>query len=253
MTDGQNEVTRPERAARQLADVAGTVPPGTRLGTKTELRQKCRVSVGTFNEALRLSQARGVIELRRGPGGGVFSAEQPPLVRLGNSVLTLDGGEDAVADAIRIRDQLDTLVVEDAARHSSAADLCGYRTQLDAMARAEQNADTVSFMTANWRLHELFTQVNPSPMLRTIYTALLEIIRSHTVAVGGADGHPDVELMRQRREVHVELVDAIEDRDPDRLRAAIAAHSVQHGGEHRPLGGADREPRSVEELPARQA
>ncbi|GAB3573166.1 FadR/GntR family transcriptional regulator [Amycolatopsis endophytica] len=230
MSGDRDAVTRPEQAARQLADIAGVVPPGTRLGTKPQLRQRCGVSVGTFNEALRLAQARGVVDLRRGPGGGIFSVEQPPLVRLGNSVLTLDGGEDAVADAIRIRDHLDVLVIEDAARHSSAADLDGYRAQLEAMARAERNSDTVAFMTANWRLHELFTQVNPSAMLRTIYTALLEIIRSHTVGVGGVDGYPDVELMRRRREVHAELVGAIADQDPDRLRAAIAAHSVRHSG-----------------------
>lgn len=222
------QLTRPERAARQLADLAAAAPPGTRLGTKPELRQRCGVSVGTFNEALRLSQARGVVELRRGPGGGIFSVEQPPLVRLGNSMLTLDGGADSVADAIRIRDQLDVLVVEDAARHSSAADVAAYRVQLDAMSRAEQAGDALAFMAANWRLHDLFVQVNPSPMVRAIYTALLEIIRSHTVGVSGADGSADADLMRRRREVHADLVDAIAERDPERLRAAIAAHSVRH-------------------------
>jgi len=47
----------PEQAAEQLAGLAAGAEPGTRLGTKDELRALCGVSVGTFNEALRLVQA----------------------------------------------------------------------------------------------------------------------------------------------------------------------------------------------------
>ncbi len=70
--------------------MAESADPGDRLGSKEELRQLCGVSVGTFNEAIRLLQARGLVSIRPGPGGGLFATEQSPMVRLGNSVLALD-------------------------------------------------------------------------------------------------------------------------------------------------------------------
>ncbi len=219
-------LTRPERAARQIADIVRASSAGARLGTKGEVRETCGVSVGTFNEALRLAQSRGLVEVRPGPGGGLFAAEPSPLVRLGNSVLALDADAATVVDAIRIRDSLDPLVITDAAWHSSPADVAGYRVQLDAMAAARERVDAAAFIAANWRLHELLAQVNPSPMLRAIYTALLEVIRSHTTGVDAADGQPPDALLADRYRVHVDLVDAIADRDPHRLRAAIAGHSV---------------------------
>ena len=96
--------TRTELAAARLAAIAGAARPGDRLGSKEELRIQCGVSVGTFNEAIRLLQARKLVTVRPGPGGGLFAAEQPPMVRLGNSVLALDAEQTSVADAIRIRE-----------------------------------------------------------------------------------------------------------------------------------------------------
>lgn len=232
-TDGET-LTRPERAARRIADIVRTTDAGARLGTKDELRRTCGVSVGTLNEALRLAQSRGLVAVRPGPGGGVFATEQSPLVRLGNSVLALDADESSVADAIRIRDTLDELIITDALWHSSPADLATYHTQLDAMAAARDRSDAAAFMDANWRLHELLAHVNPSPMLRTIYTALLDIVRTHTVAVLSGEGHTSDELMDTRYRIHAELVTAIADRDPDRLRGAIAEHSVEHANDYSP-------------------
>ena len=69
---GDATVTRAERAAQRIAERARGATPGARLGTKTELREWCGVSVGTFNKALRLLQSRGVVAVRPGPPGGLW-------------------------------------------------------------------------------------------------------------------------------------------------------------------------------------
>ncbi|TMK41697.1 MAG: FadR family transcriptional regulator [Actinobacteria bacterium] len=199
---GDATVTRAERAAQRIAERARGATPGARLGTKTELREWCGVSVGTFNEALRLLQSRGVVAVRPGPRGGLFVAEQSPMVRLGNSVLALDADAASVADAVRIRDALDPLVTMDALAHSSPAAISKYREQVTAM---------------------------QDPMLRSIYTTLLDIVEGHTLAVRAVEEHPLAEVMQERCQLHADLVEAIAARDADEVARLAAAHSVKPG------------------------
>ena len=226
---GDATVTRAERAAQRIAERARGATPGARLGTKTELREWCGVSVGTFNEALRLLQSRGVVAVRPGPRGGLFVAEQSPMVRLGNSVLALDADAGSVADAVRIRDALDPLVTMDALAHSSPAAISKYREQVTAMQDATAALDAVGFLHANWRLHALIAEVNPSPMLRSIYTTLLDIVEGHTLAVRAVEEHPLAEVMQERCQLHADLVEAIAARDADEVARLAAAHSVKPG------------------------
>jgi DNA-binding FadR family transcriptional regulator len=130
-----------ETAANVLIAVAEAAGPRDRLGSKDELRRRCGVSVGTFNEAMRIAQSRGIVSVRPGPGGGVFAAAQSAMVRLGNSALALDANETSVAEAVRIRDALDPLLIEDALQHASPADITGMRESLADMAAAVDRTD----------------------------------------------------------------------------------------------------------------
>ncbi|SFK36913.1 FadR/GntR family transcriptional regulator [Geodermatophilus ruber] len=242
-TDRASAPTRPERAAEQLAALAAAVDPGDRLGTKEELRARCGVSVGTFNEALRLVQARGVVSVRPGPGGGLFASRQSPMVRLGNSVLALDDDAASVADAVRLRDALDPLLVEDALRHASASDVAAMRTELERMKATTADRDGTAFVRANWALHARIAEVSPNVILRSVYTSLLDIIESHVLSVQPDEAHPLPEYIRSRYELHAALVDAIADRDHRRALELIHEHNTTMDG------SATRDEATTEELP----
>ena len=218
-------VTRAEYAARILAQLAERSVPGRRLGTKVALREVCGVSVGTFNEAVKLAQSRGYITARTGPGGGIFAAERSPIVRLGNSMLALSGDATSVADAVRIRDALDPLLIEDALWHSSAADIQDMRVRLAGMATARDTGDGVAFVRANWALHARIAEVSPSVILRSIYLSLLEVIDSNTLAVSGTTDEPLPGYVAARHLLHERLVDAIEARERTEALRLIAQHN----------------------------
>jgi DNA-binding FadR family transcriptional regulator len=217
---------RAERAAERVAELVGSLPPGSRLGTKEELRTLCEVSVGTFNEALRLLQARGLVTVKPGPGGGLFSAEQSPMVRLGNSVLALDSQANDVADAVRIRDALEPLLVEDALWHASPADISGLREHIGAMAAAIDTSDAVAFVHANWRLHAAIAAISPNALLSSLYTSLLDLIESHTLSVLPSGEQPLDEYIAQRHELHRALVDALDRRDREEALRLVREHST---------------------------
>src|SRR5450631_3223467 len=90
------------------------------------------------------------VTVRPGPGGGLFAAEPSPMVRLGNSVLALDAEQTSVADAVRIRDALDPLMIEDALWHASPAALAQMRAQVQRMNDAVGAQDPIAFIRANW-------------------------------------------------------------------------------------------------------
>lgn len=217
-------LSRGESVAGQLIAIAEEAAPGDRLGSKEELRARCEVSVGTFNEAVRIAQSRGVISVRPGPGGGVFAAAQSPMVRLGNSVLALDTAQTSVAEAVRIRDALDPLLIEDALWHASPADIAEMREVLAEMAAAAERRDPDRFVRANWALHARIAAVSPNPMLRSLYVNLLDQIESHTLAVLPDTERPLPEYVADRLTLHAGIVDAIDDRDRGRALALIAQH-----------------------------
>jgi DNA-binding FadR family transcriptional regulator len=86
-----------------------------------------RVSVGAFNEAMRIVQARGLITVRSGPGGSLFASCQSPMVRLANSMLSLSDDAASVPEAVRLRNALDPLLIEDAIERASAHDVAALR------------------------------------------------------------------------------------------------------------------------------
>ena len=221
-------LSRGESAAAELIAIAGAAAPGDRLGSKEELRARCAVSVGTFNEALRIAQSRGVVLVRPGPGGGVFAAAQSPMVRLGNSVLALDGDQTTVAEAIRIRDALDALLIEDALWHASPADIAEMREILAEMAAAAEQVDGIRFVQANWSLHARIAAVSPNPMLRSLYVNLLDQIESHTLAIHPYGTEPIPAYLAARHALHAAIIDAISDRDTDRALALIADHNTSN-------------------------
>lgn len=220
--------SRAARAAEHLSLLASRVAPGDRLGTKSELRAECAVSVGTFNEALKLAEAHGRIVLRRGPGGGLFAAVPSPMVQLGNSMLALDNNSQAVQAAIRIRDALDPLLVEDALEHATRQDLSDLETHVIEMRTAVDEADPLRFVHANWSLHRSIALASTDVMLRTIYVNLLDLVEGHTVSVQPAGPTSDslMEYVEQRFSLHRDLVRSITTRDRVNAMRLIAEHQT---------------------------
>lgn len=115
---------------------------------------RCEVSVGTVNEALKIAQNRGVIAMRPGPGGGIFSQVPSAIVRLGNLFLALDQDEETGSEAVHVRNVLDQPLMDDAVEHRSERDIERLHQAIEEMRDAVNHANPGAFMTSNWRLHE---------------------------------------------------------------------------------------------------
>jgi GntR family transcriptional regulator, transcriptional repressor for pyruvate dehydrogenase complex len=192
--------------------------PGERLGTKEQLRGGFGVAVATFNEALRMLESRGVVDLRPGPGGGVFVAAPPALVRLGHKMLALDGESASVAGGLAVRDALEPLVALEALTHHTAADIVELRRLAVEMAGC---ADAADYLRVNWALHRRLVRISPNPLLVEIYLGLLDLAEEH---LRGVRVEPGMSIM-DGVAVHAALVEAIGARDRSALAAAVRDHA----------------------------
>jgi len=220
--------SRAEAAAQILGEIAKAADPGARLGTKQELRGRCEVAVGTFNEALKIAQNRGVVSLRPGPGGGIFSQAPSAIVRLGNLLLELDRDDRTVAEAVHVRNALDVLLMDDAVAHRTNGDIEAMRLEIAAMGQAVQGRRPTEFIKANWHLHAVIANISPNTILQNFYLGLLEIIEQHTLGVQPTRGEPLQGYIEYRLDLHRKMVDAIEAQDPIVARALVEEHNTEN-------------------------
>jgi DNA-binding FadR family transcriptional regulator len=199
------------------------VPAGHRIGTKHELCEEFGVAPATLSEALRVLRARGIIDVRPGPGGGAFVAEASPLIRLAQTVLALRDEGATVNDVVGVLDALDEAVIRDAALHRTARDLRDLDALLGRLAAAW--ADPAQAGYCNWQLHRRIAEVTPNTVLRAFYQNLVDYIeredRRPVVAPGLRLDTGD------RLQVHYDMVEAIRSRDVEAVREVAFRHRTR--------------------------
>ncbi len=195
-----------------------------RLGSKEELRQAFQVAHGTLNEALRVLESRGLIELRRGPQGGCFVARPSVYVRLSNIFLGFKGtSEETVKDCLWVRDQLEVLITVEAAKAapSRPQDVARLYELLKSM------GDTVHepqvSLKWNWELHRTICHMGRNKVLAGMYLALLDYVEAELEVVAPASS---AERNKKIMEMHREIVDAVASGDPTRAKMAARMHPL---------------------------
>jgi GntR family transcriptional regulator, transcriptional repressor for pyruvate dehydrogenase complex len=218
---------RVSRAARLAEELEARIrseesQPGERIATKLELRERFGVAAATINEAVRLLEARGVIEARPGPGGGIFVARSAvrSAVRFAHmhTVLGFSAESATYRDCLLVRDTLEPLICRDAANVHTARDIAALEAILTRM--EEHIDDPAGYFKCNWELHRVIAVLSANAPLRSIYMTLSDGLESmlDDSVIDEFDGAASVAI-------HRELVGAIDEGLGPRLEAAIAAHT----------------------------
>jgi len=194
----------------------GQVSAGETLGTKEDLKQRFGVAVATVNEAIKLLGARGFVEARPGPGGGVFvrpTTHRPP----GPLLLGFEWSEATMADYHEVRDALEPIIIEHAAAHHTDKDIEKLREILESMRRHLE--DPTGYLKDNTNFHRCLATISPNKPLRSVY---LTVISFFAEAVDTSELPKS--LHPHNLEVHEQLVDALISGDRRQLRAAMREH-----------------------------
>jgi DNA-binding FadR family transcriptional regulator len=211
-------VSRAESVARELeSEILAGVDPGTRIGTKDELRQRFGVAVATVNEAVRLLELRGLISVRPGPGGGVFVARPAVRVALTHLVLGLRSDPATFEEMLEVRDALEPAVCLAAAREHRASDIRDLNRLVTAMEAAVD--DPLEYFIQNFALHRRIARIGSNASLRSIYFTVLDYLEATTEG-GDFESFDGAGAVA----VHRELVAAIDSADKKALDRALKRH-----------------------------
>jgi DNA-binding FadR family transcriptional regulator len=203
------------------------LPAGYRIGTKQELCEEFGVAPATLSEALRVLRARGVIDVRPGPGGGTFVANASPLIRLAQTVLALRDDGATVNDVVGVLDALDEAVIRDAALHRTARDLKDLDALMAKLAAAWHDPAEGSY--CNWQLHRRIAEITPNAVLRAFYQNMVDYIEGEEVQAPLS--LPGFRFdSEERLRVHYDILAVIRSRDAEAAREAAIRHRTQLTG-----------------------
>jgi DNA-binding FadR family transcriptional regulator len=215
--------------AEQLVDrveqriVNEGLSPGAKISTREQLRIDSGFARATVNEAVRILRDRGVINVRRGPGGGIFVALGSHAMRVDRTLVDTTPSAESVADAAAVRQELEGLIAAEAARNCSLADSKDLATLIDAMENA--SGDLPSFIGEVWDLHRRIAVIGKNTILKSTYLGLVDYVQSHRSSPSQlADSEPP-EYFAFRVELHRELVEAVASGDAERARLVADRHS----------------------------
>ena len=205
----------------ELLILRGILRPGERLPAERELSDRLGVSRPSLREALGQLQAGGLLVTRA--GAGVFVADVLGSAFSGALVRLFSVHDEAVFDYIAFRRDMEGLAAERAARLGSDTDLAVIGAIFAKMeaAHTKRNPDDEAQLDADFHLSiiEASHNVIMLHMMRSMYQLLREGVFYNR------------QIMFKQRMTREALLDqhrvinaALQARDADGARAAVAAH-----------------------------
>lgn len=202
-----------ERLAQSIR--LGVLADGDRLPPERELAETFGVSRETLREAIKALRDAGLVESRRGRGGGTFVVSPAPRRRRGGLRLDASAAQ-ALEDALALRRVVEPGAAALAAtRTLSAADRASLRRYLSAASDCSPSERRL----ADSRLHMAIAALGGSPsvtaVMGDVQLRLDELLRAIPVLSANI-AHSNAQ--------HAAIVDAILAGEAERARAEMEEH-----------------------------
>lgn len=200
---------------------SGLLQEGDRLPTIEVLAEETGVSKPVIGEAVRVLRENGVVQSKRGVQGGVTVINSDIPVDL----LRLPGWRDAgLTELVEARYPIETELALLAGQRATDEDLAAMRNSIHQLEEAAQRSDN-SFLRFDHLFHYQIGLTARSEMLAYYQHRILSAI---TVVLSDYGlYHEDRDLVV---ETHRQMLEAIESRDPEQIRAASQRHWETSGG-----------------------
>ena len=193
-------------------------PEGYALPAERELSAQTGLSRTSVREALRMLEVDGLIEIRPGRNGGA-RVRRPAGDELTRQLELFIWGRNIASEQLHeVREALEALGAEGAARRRTAADLAELRACTEAV---EASTDDLSrYLDANLAWHLCVVRASHNELLISFMDVLAQAI--HVATESEAFDTPEVR--RSTLRIHRAILEAIEAGDADAARRRMGRH-----------------------------
>jgi GntR family transcriptional repressor for pyruvate dehydrogenase complex len=195
---------------------AKALRPGDFLGTERDLAQRFAVSRIVARDALRTLEARGIVEIKVGAGGGARIANGNARLFAEALAVQLDLTGVSVGEIMEAQRAIESLAAELAAIHSTGDD---HARLHELVADAERRiADTTVFTRLGREFHLAVAEASHNRVL------VVQLISLQHVSWPAQNPTLTAEVARRILDVHRQLASLIEMRDGAAARRLMDEH-----------------------------
>ncbi len=199
-----------DQIRRQIA--TGDLPIGQHLMSEEELTGLYGIARTTLREALRILESQGLIEIRRGRGGGPV-VTMPRIDSLAEGLaVSLQLRGTTIGDLDEARALIEPQLAGQLAAHHTADDLEALNAAVAEAAEAADSGDRRRVGLAALNMHETVMERAGNTTLATFSRLMHELVRSYYLTAGS---HSDIETAQRAARSYSRLVRYIEAGDVD--------------------------------------
>ena len=193
LTSASFQPIRSARAFEEIAEqirgelAAGRLQVGSKLPAERVLAERFGVSRNTLREALRSLEHAGLIRLQKGATGGAFISEHSADAVVTGLMDMYHLGAIRPAQLTEARIWLESIVVREACKRATAADLRALNDNIAAAERALAVGEFTERAEINIEFHRILTRMTANPIMVTVMNGVLDVLHEFVLKIGNFD------------------------------------------------------------------
>ena len=210
--EGMFRPLKKQRFSDQIADLIqkkileDNLAIGTSLPSEKDMAGEFQVSRSVIREALRILEISGLVNIKKGPTGGIFVSDvyHEPIKRTLNNLIT--SGEVTMEHLFEARMLIEPHIAREAALHAKSEDLKKFRNLIEDSASHQD--DPVHLKQNNLKFHLMLAKVSGNPVLSIMLESIFELLVEQTL------DFVDLSLEKQFYEIHQKIYKVIIEKKP---------------------------------------
>ena len=210
--------------------LSGALKPGDQLPPERELALRFGVSRTAVREAVRTLHQRGLVEAYSGRGTFVTNGTSQAIRSSLDLMMKIQPA--GPAPLVEVREILEPEIAALAAIRWEEAHLVMMREAIAVMDR--ERSDGEAFIEADLDFHLALAEAAGNPLILSLIDSIGGQLREQRMRIFYVEGGPERGQFHHKR-----ILEAVEQRDPERAREAMRAHLQQVREDSRPSSTGD--------------